>query len=210
MVVTKALADTNFFVNILASTLCGSIPTAIAVATAPNRDAELSRVQTSEGAIPIAAAVAADVIAHSIPGLNVLFSLVSEPAGAAAGVAYITSILLSSPKVDPNTLEPKGTVLAAETADDSRGAVRVPFTRIAPTTLKVIDFTNDASSGAGWTIGPDGLPKLPINSVLLVLGVGGLVVEAAAHGPVLSFFFPRVLQVAGWLALSGYFLDKRE
>lgn len=54
---------------------------------------------------------------------------------------------------------------------------------------------NEASSGAGWTIGPDGLPKLPINSVLIVLGVGATILEAASHAPVLGTFMPRVLQV---------------
>ena len=34
-------------------------------------------------------------------------------------------------------------------ADDVRAAVRVPFTRIVPTALAVIDTTNDSSSGAG-------------------------------------------------------------
>lgn len=34
-------------------------------------------------------------------------------------------------------------------ADDVRAAVRVPFTRIIPTALSVIDTTNDSSSGAG-------------------------------------------------------------
>jgi hypothetical protein len=36
---------------------------------------------------------------------------------------------------------------------------------------KVVDLKNEASSGAGWTIGENGLPRLPINSVLIVLGV---------------------------------------
>lgn len=74
---------------------------------------------------------------------------------------------------------------------------------------QVVDTKNDGSSGAGWTIGKDGLPKLPINSVLIVLGVGGVILEAAAHAPVLSFFMPRVLSLAAWYAGAGYFLDKR-
>lgn len=130
-----------------------------------------------EGALPLGAALAADAIAHSIPGLNVLFGLVSEPLGAAAGacgvgmvvvvwgqgsvpsclpllpcrhlaahqqspsprtgVAYMMSLVLSSPAVDPSTLAPKGTILDAEKAEDSRGNVRVPFTQITATTLKV-------------------------------------------------------------------------
>lgn len=143
-------------------------------------------------------------------GLNVLFSLAAEPAGAAAGVAYLMSVLLAAPAVDPQTLAPKGTVLNAEKALDARGAVRVPFTRILPTALKVVDTSNSGYTGAGWKAGADGLPKLPLNSVLIVVGVGGLILEAAAHAPVLSLFMPRVLQVAGWLALAGYALDKRE
>ncbi len=59
----------------------------------------------------------------------------------------------------------------------------------------MIDFSNDASSGTGWTTGPDGLPKLPITSVAVVLGVGGLILEAASHAPLLGLFMPRVLQV---------------
>ncbi len=61
----------------------------------------------------------------------------------------------------------------------------------------MVDFQNEASSGAGWTTGKDGLPKLPINSVLIVLGVGGVILEAASHAPVFSVFMPRVLQVRG-------------
>lgn len=144
------------------------------------------------------------------PGLNVLFSLLAEPAGAAAGVAYLMSVLLAAPAVDPQTLAPKGTVLNAEKAADARGAVRVPFTRIVPTALKVVDTSNSGYTGAGWKADEGGMPKLPLNSVLIVVGVGGLILEAAAHAPVLSLFMPRVLQVAGWLALSGWALDKRE
>ncbi len=61
--------------------------------------------------------------------------------------------------------------------------------------LQVVDTSNDGSSGAGWTIGENGLPKLPITSVLAVLGVGGIILEAASHAPVFSLFMPRVLQV---------------
>jgi len=38
---------------------------------------------------PLGAAVAVDAIAHSIPGLNVLFALLSEPCGAAAGALVL-------------------------------------------------------------------------------------------------------------------------
>lgn len=162
-----------------------------------------------EGATPLVAAIAVDAVAHSIPGLNILLQLLSEPTGAAVGVAYLMTLVLSAPAVDPSTLAPKGTVLNAEKASDARAAVRVPFTQIIATALKVTDFSNDASSGAGWTIGESGLPKLPITSVLVVVGVGGLILEAASHAPVLSFFMPRVLSVAGWFAVAGYLLDKR-
>jgi hypothetical protein len=87
--------------------------------------------------------------------------------------------------------------------------VRVPFTQIIPTALNTIDFDNDGSSGAGWTIGKNGLPKLPITSVLAVVGVGAVILEAASHAPLFNIFMPRVLQVAGWLAGAGYLLDKR-
>lgn len=53
------------------------------------------------------------------------------------GVAYMMTLVLSAPAVDPSTLAPKGTVLNAEKANDARAAVRVPFTRIIPTALKV-------------------------------------------------------------------------
>lgn len=199
-----AVADTNLFVNLIGSAVAGAAVTAVVVATSENRDEKIEAIQTVEGALPFAAAALVDAIAHSIPGLGLLLGLASEPAGAAAGVAYLFSLVLSAPSVDPATLAPEGTVLDAKKADDSRAFVRVPFTDIVPTLLSVVDTTNDASSGAGWTIGPDGKPKLPINSVLLVLGVGGVILEAAAHAPVLSLLLPRVLSVAGWLAAVGY------
>jgi hypothetical protein len=208
--VTRAGLDTNIFVNLIGSAAAAAAVGAAITVTAEDTDGELKRLQTVAGAAPLAAAAVADAVAHSIPGLNALLSLVAEPAGAAAGVAYLFTLVLSAPAVDPNTLAPAGTVLDAKKADDARAAVRVPFTQIVPTALKVIDFENEGSSGAGWTAGRDGIPKLPINSVLIVLGVGGLILEAAAHAPVLSLLLPRVLSVAGWLALTGYALDKRE
>jgi hypothetical protein len=168
-------------------------------------------VQTAAGAIPLGAALGADVVAHAIPGLSALLTLVAEPAGAAAGVAYVMTVLLSSPAVNPKTLAPDGSILGATTAEDARGFVRVPFTQIVPTALGTIDFSNTASSGEGWTAGADGRPKLPLNSVLFVVGVGTVILEAAAHAPVLSLLLPRMLTFAGWLALMGYLgLDKRE
>ncbi|KAG7668031.1 hypothetical protein Ndes2526B_g01545 [Nannochloris sp. 'desiccata'] len=206
-VTTRAGADTNLFVNLIGSAVAGAAVTAVVIATSENRDEQIEKVQTLDGAIPFASAVLIDAVAHSIPGLNVLLGLLAEPAGAAAGVAYMFSLVLSAPSVDPATLAPEGTVINAKKAEDSRGFVRVPFAEIVPTLLKVVDTTNDASSGAGWTIGKDGTPKLPINSVLLVLGIGGLILEAAAHAPVLSLLLPRVLSVAGWLAAVGYVLN---
>ena len=44
-------------------------------------------------------------------------------------------------------------------AQDSRAAVRVPFTQIVPTVVKVVDTSNEGSSGAGWTIGEGGLVR---------------------------------------------------
>lgn len=208
-VAAKAIDDTNFFVNVIASSACGAAAAAVTLFTAENRDKEIERIQTPDGYIPLAAAFAADAVAHSIPGLNVLFSLLAEPAGAAAGVAYMMTVILSSPAVDPTTLAPEGTLLNAKAAQDSRAGIRVPFTQIIPTALKVVDTSNDFSSGKGWTVGKDGLPKLPINSVLIVVGVGSLILEAASHAPVLSFFMPRVLQVAAWYAAMGALLDKR-
>ena len=46
-------------------------------------------------------------------------------------------------------------------AQDSRAAVRVPFTQIVPTVVKVVDTSNEGSSGAGWTIGEGGLVRTP-------------------------------------------------
>lgn len=207
-IIPRAGLDTNLFVNLISSAVAGAAVTGVVLATSEDSfEKELEKIQTLDGATPFAAAILIDAIAHSIPGLNLLINLLSEPAGAAAGVAYMFSLVLSAPSVDPSTLAPEGTVLDAKKADDSRAFVRVPFTQIVPTALKVIDPTNEASSGAGWTIGKDGLPKLPINSVLIVLGVGGVILEAAAHAPVLSLILPRVLSVAGWLAAVGYGLS---
>ena len=38
----------------------------------------------------------------------------AEPAGAASGVAYLMTLVLSSKSVDPKTLAPEGTVLNAK------------------------------------------------------------------------------------------------
>ena len=44
-------------------------------------------------------------------------------------------------------------------SQDSRAAVRVPFTQIVPTVVKVVDTSNEGKSGAGWTIGEGGLVR---------------------------------------------------
>ena len=44
---------------------------------------------------------------------------VAEPAGAAAGVAYVMSIVLSSPSVDPSTLAPQVWPLRTRCTTDS-------------------------------------------------------------------------------------------
>lgn len=71
-------------------------------------------MQTLEGLAPLGAALVADAVAHSIPVVDTLLTFVTEPAGAAAGVAYLFTLVLSSPKVDPKTLAPAGTVLNAK------------------------------------------------------------------------------------------------
>ena len=45
-------------------------------------------------------------------------------------------------------------------------------------------------------------PKLPITSVAIVLGVGGVILETVSHAPVLGLFLPRVLQVLTALSSS--------
>jgi hypothetical protein len=88
-VAAQAFDDTNLFVNILGSCVAGAAVAAVTTFTSENKDSEIERIQTVDGALPIGAAVVADAVAHSIPGLNILFSLLSEPLGAAAGVAYM-------------------------------------------------------------------------------------------------------------------------
>ncbi len=48
---------------------------------------------------------------------------------------------------------------APKRVQDSRAAVRVPFTQIVPTVAKVVDTSNEGSSGAGWSIGEGGLVR---------------------------------------------------
>lgn len=187
--------------DLVASSAAAAAVTAVSWATSEDRDAELARLQTPAGVVPLAAAVAADTVVHATPLLGSLINLAVEPLGAAAGVAYLMSIVLSSPAVDPKTLAPRGTVLAAEKAGDARGSLRVPFTRVIPTALAVVDTSNAGSSGAGWQAGAGELPRLPLNSVLVVVGVGAVILETLAHLPLLSAGLPRVLQVMGVYAV---------
>jgi len=173
-------------------------------------DAAVAKLQTQAGIVPVAAGLVGDAAFHSIPGINLLFQLLAEPAGAACGVSYMMLLLLSSAAVDPATLAPKGTVVNAEKATDNRKLVRVPFSRIIPTALKVVDTSNSGFSGAGWAISDDGLPRLPVTSVAIVIGVGTVILEAAAHAPVLSLFLPRVFTAALCLAAAGAVLGKDE
>ena len=129
--------DTNIFVNLLASGVGGAVATAVTTYTAEDTEKEIARIQTQEGYLPLAAALAGDAVLHSIPGFNVLYQLLAEPLGAACGVSYMMLLLLSSVAVDPNTLAPKGTVVNAEKAQDNRSLVRVPFAAIIPTAIKV-------------------------------------------------------------------------
>lgn len=200
----------NLLVELLGSGVGAAAVTAVTTFTSENRDEEIERLQTPEGLAPIGIALAADAVGRSIPGLGALLTLLLEPAGAASGVAYLFTLVLSSPKVDPKTLAPSGTILNAKKADDVRAAVRVPFTKIVPTVISVVDTTNDSSSGAGWGADEKGLPKLPITSVVAVLGVGTLILELLSHAPVLGLVMPRVLTVAAWLAAVGAVVDKRE
>ncbi|KAL6759371.1 hypothetical protein V8C86DRAFT_2574450 [Haematococcus lacustris] len=204
-----ALDDTNLALNVLSSLAACTVVAGVTLATSETRDRDLEKLQELDTwtVAPLGAAVVADAVLHSVPLLNVVYGLLAEPLGAAAGVAYMMTLVLSAPAVDPATLAPKGTVLNAEKATDSRGSLRVPFTRLVSTAIKVVDLKNEASSGAGWSIGESGLPRLPINSVLIVLGVGGVILEAASHAPVLSTFMPRVLQVAACLAATGYAVE---
>lgn len=65
--VSASLND-NIFVNAIASAVTVAIPVAVSVVTAEKSEEEFSRLTTPAGYIPIAAAVAADAVAHSIPG----------------------------------------------------------------------------------------------------------------------------------------------
>ena len=64
----RASLDTNLFANAVASAAAVSIPVAVSIVTAEKSDDEFVRTKSVEGLIPIGAAVAADAVAHSIPG----------------------------------------------------------------------------------------------------------------------------------------------
>ena len=65
--------DTNIFVNVIESAVAIAIPVAVSIVTAEKSDDEFMRTKSAEGLIPIGAAVAADAVAHSIPGELALF-----------------------------------------------------------------------------------------------------------------------------------------
>lgn len=200
-VAARALDETNFFVNLLASSSAGAVAYAATVLTAENKEAEVEKITSLDvNALgPLGAAILVDALVHALH-----IGPMGEPLGAATGVAYVLSLVLSSSKVDPKSLAPTG-----EKAKDARAAVRVPFTSVISTLHKVVDVENNAASGAGWKTGPDGLPKLPVTSVLGVIIVGSVFLELVAHGtPVLNQFMPRVLQVAGWLATAGFVVNE--
>lgn len=67
--------DTNIFVNVIESAVAIAIPVAVSIVTAEKSDDEFMRTKSAEGLIPIGAAVAADAVAHSIPGALALFFL---------------------------------------------------------------------------------------------------------------------------------------
>lgn len=85
-VVTCGLEGGNLFLELIGSVAAGAVVAGVTIATSENREAEFERVKTVEGAIPFAAALGADAVAHSLPGLNVLLDLLSEPAGEDYGL----------------------------------------------------------------------------------------------------------------------------
>jgi len=72
--IVSAGLDTNFFVNAIESAAAITIPVAVSIVTAEKSDDEFVRTKSVEGLIPIGAAVAADAVAHSIPGEFRFFS----------------------------------------------------------------------------------------------------------------------------------------
>ena len=58
----------NVILEALVSTVALAVPVAVTALTAEDTDKEIARLQTADGLIPLGAAVAADAVAHSIPG----------------------------------------------------------------------------------------------------------------------------------------------
>jgi len=58
----------NVILEALVSTVALAVPVAVTALTAEDTDKEVARLQTADGLIPLGAAVAADAVAHSIPG----------------------------------------------------------------------------------------------------------------------------------------------
>jgi hypothetical protein len=55
-------------VEAVISAVALAVPVAVTALTAEDTDKEVARLQTADGLIPLGAAVAADAVAHSIPG----------------------------------------------------------------------------------------------------------------------------------------------
>ena len=69
----RASLDNNIVVNVFESAVAIALPVAVSIVTAEKSDDEFIRTKSVEGLIPIGAAVAADAVAHSIPGEFELF-----------------------------------------------------------------------------------------------------------------------------------------
>jgi len=58
----------NVVLEAITSAVALAVPVAVTALTAEDTDKEVARLQTADGLIPLGAAVAADAVAHSIPG----------------------------------------------------------------------------------------------------------------------------------------------
>ena len=64
-------------------------------------------------------------------------ALISEVRRMLHFFAFPLALLVRNVAFNISACDPQGTILNAKAADDVRAAVRVPFTQILPTTLKV-------------------------------------------------------------------------
>jgi len=199
------LSSGSLAVELPVSAVCGAIASGVGLITAADRKREADWLRTPSGLGPLVVAVVADAVAHSA-GADVAgtYQTVFEPLGAACGVSYLMLLLLSSQAVDPKTLAPRGTVVAAESAADARARARGPYTRVLRTAASAVDWSNAGFSGAGWDASKEESPKLPVTSVAAVVAVGTLVLETLAHAPTpLEGLLPRVFTAAAAIALVG-------